>query len=212
MCSQVMSPLSVFTSHSPIGLLLDADDGGVAIDFGTAIARTLGERLGEIGRLDIAVIGMLDRAEHAVRLAERPDFLDLRRRELVDLDADRLGDARVIHELVPAILGAGEADVGADLEADILAGLGFEALVEGDRVFVDLADRIGKVEERQEAGRMPGRARGQLMAFDQNDIAPALLGQVIERRDAHHAAADHHHARTRLHRPFPSELEPWSLN
>ena len=59
------------------GFLLDAGDRGVAIDFSAAIARTLGERLGEIGGLDIAVIGMLDGADDAVRLAERPDFLEL---------------------------------------------------------------------------------------------------------------------------------------
>ena len=92
-------------------LLLDADDRGVAVDFGAAIARPLGQRLGQVGGLDIAVIGMLDGAEDAVGLAERPDFLQLLRRELVDLDADRLGDARIIHELVPAVLGAGETDV-----------------------------------------------------------------------------------------------------
>ena len=68
-------------------------------------------------------------------------------------------------------------------------------LVERDRVFVDLADRVAHVEERQQAGGMPGRARGQLLALDQHDVGPALLGKMIERRDADHAAADHHRAR-----------------
>ena len=36
-----------------------------------------------------------------------------------DLDADRLGDAGVIHELVPAVPGAREADVGHLAKADI---------------------------------------------------------------------------------------------
>ena len=81
-------------------------------DLGAAVARALGERLGEVGGLDIAVVGMLDRADDAVGLAERPDLLDLLGRQDVDLDADRLGDAGIVHELVPAVLGAGEADVG----------------------------------------------------------------------------------------------------
>ncbi len=58
-------------------LLLDADDRGIAIDLGTAIARTLGQCLREIGGLDIAVIGMLDGTDDAVSLAKRPDFLEL---------------------------------------------------------------------------------------------------------------------------------------
>ena len=106
-----------------VRLLLDAGDRRVAVDFGAAVARALGQRLGQVGRLDIAVVGMLDGAEDAVRLAERPDLLQLLRRQHVDLDADRLGDAGIIHELVPAVLGAGQADVGADGEADILPGL-----------------------------------------------------------------------------------------
>ena len=93
-------------------------------------ARALGQRLGQVGRLDVAVIGMLDGAEDAVGLAERPDLLHLRGRQEVDLDADRLGDAGVVHELVPAVLRAGEADVGDLAEADILAGLRLERLVE----------------------------------------------------------------------------------
>ena len=118
-------------------------------------------------------------------------------------DADRARDAGVIHVLVPAVPGAGEADVGDLAEADVLAGLGLERLVEGDRVFVDLADRVGEVEERQEPGGMPGRARGQLLPLDEHDIRPALLGEMIERRDADHAAADHHHAGVGSHAAAP---------
>ena len=64
---------------------------------------------------------------------------------------------------------------------------------------MDLADRVGQVEERQQARRMPGRAGGQLLALDQDDIGPALLGQVVERRDADHAAADDDRAGVALH-------------
>ena len=78
-CSQVMSPLSVFTSHSPLGFCSIAGDGGVAVDLGAAAARALGQGLGQVGGLDVAVVGMLDGAEHAVGLAERPDLLHLLR-------------------------------------------------------------------------------------------------------------------------------------
>ena len=76
-CSQVMSPLSVFTSHSPEGSLLNGGHRGVAIDFSAPAAGTLGQRLGQIGGLDIAIVGMLDGADDAIGLAQRPDFLHL---------------------------------------------------------------------------------------------------------------------------------------
>ena len=105
----------------------------------------------------------------------------------------------VVHELVPAILGARETDVRADGEADILPGLGFERLVERDRVFVDLPDRVAHVEERQQTGRMPGRAGGELLSLHQHDVRPALFGEMVERRDADDAASDHHDARMGFH-------------
>ena len=187
--------------HHPLAvrLLLDAGDGGVAVDLSTARARTLRHGLGEIGRLDIAVIGVLDRAEQAIGLAERPDLLDLLRGEDVDLDADRLGNPGVVHELIPAVLGAGEADVGDLLEAHMLAGLGLEGIIELDRVLVDLAHRVGQVEQRQQACSMPGRTGGQLLPLDQDHVAPAFPGQMVERTDADHAASDDDHARMCFH-------------
>jgi hypothetical protein len=46
---------------------------------------------------------------------------------------------------------------------------------------------------------MPGGAGGELLALDQDNIAPALLGQVIKRRNANHAATDNNHPRLRFH-------------
>ena len=188
--------------HQPFagGLPLDAGDGGVAVDRGAAVTRALRQRLGEIGGLDVAVFGVLDRAEDAAGLAQRPNLLQLLRGEDVQRHADGFGDAGVIHELVPAVLRAGEADVGDVGEADVEAGLLLELLIEAHRVLVDLPNRVGEVEQRQKARRVPGGAGGELLPLDQHAVAPALPRQVIERRNAHHAAADHHHARLSLHR------------
>ena len=113
------------------------------------VARALRERLRQIGGLDIAILRMLDRADDALDIAQRPDLLDLLGRQEPHLDADRRGDAGVIIVLVHPVVGAREADVGDLAEADILARLGLERLVEPDRVFVHLADRIAEVEQRQ---------------------------------------------------------------
>ena len=74
-------------AHQPLaaGCSFDRGDGGVAIDLGERVPRSLGERLGQVGGLDIA-IGMLDRPDQAVGLQSwRSDRLDLRRGEHVRL-------------------------------------------------------------------------------------------------------------------------------
>lgn len=47
--------------------------------------------------------------------------------------------------------------------------------------------------------RMPGRATGQLIAFDQNDVVPAFLSEMVERRTASDSAADNHNFGTGFH-------------
>jgi hypothetical protein len=118
--------------------------------------------------------------------------------------ADRLRDPGIVTVFVHPVAGAGEADVRDLPEPDILTGLGLQALVEPDRVFVQLADRVGHVEQRQQAGGVPGRSGGQLLALDQDDVRPAFLHEMIQRAHADHPAPDHHHARDFFHGPLSS--------
>ena len=71
--------IALIGGHQPfaIGLLRDRRDGGIAINGSAALARTLGQRLRQISGLDIAVVGVLDGANHAVHIGERPDVLHL---------------------------------------------------------------------------------------------------------------------------------------
>ena len=57
----------------------------------------------------------------------------------------------------------------------------------------------GAVEMRALARRVPGRARGEFALLDQDDVRPAFERQVVEQAHAHHATADNHHTRMRLH-------------
>ena len=108
--------------------------------------------------------------------------------------------------LVHALAAGREAQVAGHVEAHVLAGLGRQALVEIDRVLVQLADGVAHVEERQQARGVPGRAGRQLGALEQHHIRPALLRQVVERADADDAAADHDHPRMRFHCPLGSAI------
>ena len=86
-------------------------------------------------------------------------------------------------------------------------GLLLERPVERDGIFVDLPDRIAEVEQRQQPRRMPGRARRQFLALDENAVRPAFLGEMVERRDADHAPADDHRPRMRSHVVHRSRLD-----
>ena len=47
--------------------------------------------------------------------------------------------------------------------------------------------------------RMPGRARGQLILFDEHAISPAKFGQMIEQTRPHNPAADDDNSRLCFH-------------
>ena len=119
-----------------ISLARDPGHARVPIDRGAELARALRHRLGQVGRLDIAVVGMLDGAQDPVRFAKRPDLLQLLGGEQPDVHTDRVGDALVGEILVEAVPRAGEPDVRDPPEADILAGLGLELAVELDGILM----------------------------------------------------------------------------
>ena len=186
-------------AHQPLALLAgEAGDARVAVDGGAPAAGAGGKRLGQVGWLYVAVLWVLYGAHQALCVAEGPKFLHLRRGEEPDRHAHCLGHAGIVAVFVHAVLAAGEANVGHLAEAHLLASLLLQALVEVHRILVQLAHRVAHVEERQEAGRMPGGAGGELPALHQRRI-PALARQVVERAHPHNAAAHHHRLRPLLH-------------
>jgi hypothetical protein len=102
------------------GQALDRRNRRVAVDLRTPLARTAGQRLREVGGLDIAILRMLNRAEQTVDVAKRPHLLDFGGRQKLDLDpANRGRNSRIIFVLVEPVLRAREADVGNLPEADV---------------------------------------------------------------------------------------------
>ena len=172
---------------------------GVAVDFGAAVARAARQRLGQVGRLDIAVTRMADGADQPFGVAERPDVLHLVRGEEVHINADGARDTGILPVFVHPVLGLGEADVGDIAEADIHAGFFLKLLIELHGIFMNLADRIGHVEQRQQACGMPCRPRGQLLALDQDNVRPALFREMVKRADADYPASDDNNTCMRFH-------------
>ena len=99
--------------HQPFAVRLPADrcHGRIAINLGPALARPLGQRLAEVGRLDVTVGAMLDRAEDPVGVAQRPGLGELLGGQEIDVHADRLRDPGVIMIFVHPVTRAGKADV-----------------------------------------------------------------------------------------------------
>ena len=178
---------------------------GLLIDLSARAARALAQRHGEIGGRDVAIVGVIQRAHDGGRVGaaaefhQRPQFLHARGTDDFEGHADGVGGAAILLVLVHALFAGGEAQIAGNVKAHVLAGLGVQALVQIDRVLVQLADGVAHVEQRQEARGVPGGARGELGALDQRDIRPALLCQVIERADADDAATDDQDPNVRLH-------------
>ena len=93
-------------------------------------------------------------------------------------------------ELVLALLGQRHRDRADLAHAGGDAGLGLELDVEIGRIFRQPRHVLRAAQLADQAGGMPGRAGGQLLALQQHDVGPAELGQVIGDRAAGDAAAD----------------------
>ena len=155
-----------------------------------ALTGTFGHRLSHIGGVNIAVFGVVDRTLQVRCFDQRPAFLDLLRRQPLIGDIAGLGCGRIEHVFVHTLLRLRHAQVAHHGEACVQAGFFLKLFVEIDGVLVDVGCRIGHVEQRQQTGCVPGRARCQLVPFDQHHIIPARLGQVICNRGPNGAAAN----------------------
>ena len=193
------------------GRALDRRDLGLLVDLGAAGARPFAQRHGQIGRRDVAVVGVIERADEVRRVAavaeldQRPELLHFLGRDDLEGHADGVGGAAVLLILVHAVAAGREAQIPGDVEAHVLSGFCRQALVEIDGVLVQLPDRVAHIEQRQEARRVPGGSGGELRALEQHHVRPAFVRQVIERADAYHAATDHHDAGMSFHRDDPPD-------
>jgi hypothetical protein len=192
--------------HDPVpAAALEGVDLGAAHDLDAALAGALGERLGHVGRVDVAVGRVEQRADQIIRAHKRIAFLDLTGLEPFEGHAHAFGGAGVEAVFVHPLARLRHAQVADHRESGVEAGLRLQRLVELHAVVVDVADRVAYVEERQEARRVPGGASGQLVALEQHDVAPAGLGQMVGDGAADRASADDDRARLAFHRPLPPQ-------
>ena len=178
-------------------------------------AGALGQRLGEVDRRDVTVGGVPEGTDQPVGIDQRPEVLDFFDGQHVAFHADGVGGAAVPVVLVHPLFVHGQTQVAGVVEAHRLPGFVLEGAVQLDRILVQLADRIGHVEQRQQPRSVPGRPGRQLRALKQDAIIPAFLGQMVEGRYADDAPADNNDAGrawdTRSHGNFTflSDTREW---
>jgi hypothetical protein len=130
-------------------------------------------------------------ADEMALLQEGKEALGLGRADDLGLHAEIAALGMGGLQPVEPIRGIGEHHPAGEVDTAGLAGDPLQLLIEADGVLLELRDIGIAVQRMHPAGRMPGRARGQLVPLQQHEVGPACLGQVIEHRAADHAAPDH---------------------
>ena len=185
--------VALLGDHIPgaVGALIEPGYRREAIDLGTGFARGHRVGVGDAVGIDMAAVRTPQRTDELVRIDEGVELLRFGRRDELGFETEifrpRMHQTQVIHDL---FVGC-EHHVAGGMDTARLAGDFLDLAIEIDRVFLQLRD-VGIGIVGVHAGScMPRRARRQFVLFDQYDIAPAGLGQVIKHTGTDDAAANH---------------------
>ena len=174
----------------------DVGRAGVAEDAHALGPRASRHRHRDVGGVDMAVIGGVQRADHPVEVVERVQLGDAVGAHKLDIEAKRAANRQRVAQPVHLVARVGQPEGPAAVPGDGLAGLALQpAGVEPDVVIHAFAkrERAGRMGDLPR--RMPGAARGEFGLLQQDRVrAPAFMPEVIGQPDPHHAAADDDHA------------------
>jgi hypothetical protein len=179
----------------PAVLPHDARDLAALDDPCPVLARPLGQRLGDIDRVGLAVRRDVDGAREVADGDQRVQRFGLGRREFEHLETARAAHRGLAPQLGEPGGSAREADAAVLLEAGRLPGFRLEAEVKLRRVFREAREIRCRAQLADQPGSVPGGAAGQLFPLQQHHVAPAELGQMVGDRAADHSAADDHRLR-----------------
>ena len=180
--------------HTPAG----GANGGhrrLLDDPGAGGAGARGQRQRDVRRVRVAVAGNVQSAEQVGRLEQRYAFRDRLRRHHVDLQPEHLRQRRAALEFLEALRVGGDGKGAAAAITRRLAGFPLQASVEFARVAGEVRHRDRLPQLAEQAGGMPGRARANPAALEQQHVGASRAREVVGDRAADHAAADDDHAR-----------------
>ncbi len=176
----------------PVGRGLEADDLGVAEDLPAVPSAGAAQPVDQAGGVDVAVDRVPQPAGEALHVEQRVQLGHLRGAEHLEVDAHPLRHADEVAVAVEVGLVVAEPDPSVVAPVgDRRLGVGGESRVELDGVLLQPDHRLDGAELGHLAGGVPGRSRRQLVALDEHDVAPPVLGEVIEGAGATDAATDH---------------------
>ncbi len=167
---------------------------GVLADHSAADARPAGDRLGDRGRIDVAVGGQ-ERCRLDVDGAhQREQRLGLVGRDDVHREPERLGHRGQPAQLHRALGRARQPQASGLVPVDGLAGLGLETAVHLDRLLEHARRVPRRAQLADQAGGMPGGPVGELVLLEDQHVALAVLRQPVGDRAAEDPAPDDHDA------------------
>ena len=169
-------------------------DGAETLDFRPHLAGAGGERLGQLGGVDVAVVGVIEGAGQVVGFKKGVFCGDFRRREDFKVHALIAAHADDALKLLQTLAGVAEADRACDVIVHRVVDLGAQASVKPGRIALHVHQGPAGGEGGHVAGGVPGGAGGQLVLFQQQAVGPAGLGEVVQAGHADSAAADDDHA------------------
>ena len=172
----------------------DGRDRYVLKDARTGGAGALGQRIGDVHRVGVAVGRNVDAPEHVFGVKQRDLGLDRGRRDHLHLQPEDFRHRRAAPQLLEPFLVGCERIGTATPVAGRLAGFRLQAQIKLAGIARQFRHVDGSAQLAHQSGGVPGSARGELPAFQQHYVGHPVPRQVIGHRTADHAAADHDHA------------------
>src|SRR5439155_15875345 len=157
-------------------------------DLGAIHAGTGSQRLGDVDRIDLAVLGQEDAADGAFEIVMWQTLLDLANRNDIHFKPETLGHRSAALQFLEPALRQGKGYRAVLLEAGGLAGFLLQSFEQPGRIFGKLGQIARGAQLSDEPRRMPGGAASELLALEQHSVLDAKPGQMIGDRRADYAA------------------------
>ena len=145
---------------------------------GAAHPGALGQRLGEVGRVDLAVARQPQRTEQVLDLHHRPQLLRALGRDQLAVHVVRRRVGRGPLQLDHPVLGPGHDHATDVAVAGSQPGLGLERGVELGGVLHQPGPALRGPQRPDQPGRVPRRTAGEVALLEQQHVGLPQLGQV----------------------------------
>jgi hypothetical protein len=174
-----------------------------ALGGGPELARRLHVGVRGTGGIAVAAVRPPQCADEIIGIDERIELPRLIERDHPRLHPEVAGARADELQAVELARSGGQHQAAVRVQPAGLARDGLDLAIQVDRVLLQPRDVGLAVEGVHAAGRVPGRARGELALLEEQHVGPADLREVVEQARPHDAPTDHHGLRRTLHEVSP---------